>query len=139
MARLRKIADLGPFRSQPGKPGAPREVATSRKLVPDYIEARTNGKRVAPEVAIDKPCTRKGKGTLRKCHVELSFLGARLATEAGVTPGAYLRMCARFGGQGTLVPVANHVEASTITQTFCECRKRGDTPAACARKIGGRR
>lgn len=79
--------------------------------------------------SLNKPvCTRKTKSGerrgLRDCHVELVF-----------HEGTFLRLCTGEGQKSPLVPVANHTEATQLSNKFCACRSKGGTAAECATKI----
>lgn len=73
-------------------------------------------------------CTRKSKKGevkgLRKCHVELVF-----------NEGSFLRLCTDEKQLGPLVPVANHREATALSNRFCACRDEGKSRAACAAEV----
>lgn len=81
-------------------------------------------------------CVRKGKSTLRACHIELIFLGKDRAPKLGVPPGAYLRACLKPKSPGKLIPVRDHIDAYEVSQRFCACRTDGNTVESCAAAVG---
>ena len=81
-------------------------------------------------------CVRKGKSTLRACHIELIFLGKDRAPKLGVPPGAYLRACLKPKSPGKLIPVRDHIDAYEVSQRFCTCRTDGNTVESCAAAVG---
>ena len=151
--RIRSIDSLKSFRS---KQSALRVPKSASSKAPDYIvmhedQLRTKGGKnvrvpardIYPEPsAISKAntCTMgKGKAQLRPgCHVEFLLLGIKHATARGVEPGAYLQLCAKVHQlDAPLVRVKDHQEALKISRDYCRCTKRGSSPDACARKLGG--
>lgn len=157
MARIRSIDSLKSFR---GKKIALRVPKSASHKAPDYLvlheeQKRTKvvkGKKVTvtvpardiyPEpsvISAASVCTMgKGKHQLRPgCHVEFVLLGTKHATEAGVTPGAYLRLCSSVGQKDApLRKVSDHQEALRVSREYCACTKSSKDTAACARKVLG--
>jgi hypothetical protein len=133
--RIRPIRSLRPYKGRRIAPSVPADVRTSRKRVPDFIAAQVAGRQIMPEARIVRPCSRKEATVLRKCHVELLFVGDRGAASTGVAPGSYVQLCSSFGKPGVLVAVADHIAADRIAKAFCACRKSGQSATSCAKSF----
>jgi hypothetical protein len=101
----------------------PKEFASARRRVPDLVAVQTAEGLVYPGGGDAKACTTKG-GKLRACHVEVVFLTGKRAVFYGVAPGAYLRVCKRFGEKGKVIPVRDHDEATRLSHASCVAPKR---------------
>ena len=138
---------------KPSQPKLPKALKVSpRRLLPAPspfrseggarpVKAFTKGRETVPARSKEFPlreegsvrmCVRKesainkGKKQLRSCHVELILRN----------DGPALRACTDWGKEGVLIPVKDHKDAQTKSQTFCECRKGGGTAAQCATEVG---
>jgi hypothetical protein len=134
--RIRPIDSLRSFKGRRLPAGMPGDVKVGRKRVPELAPAQVAGRAIWPEARRDEHCNLKDKNPLRSCHTELVFLGDKHAPSYDVKPGSYLRICSKVGGKGTVVPVADHQQATKVAQAFCACRRKGGTIASCAKKFG---
>lgn len=135
-----KIGDLS-FHSKAVPMIAPGQ--KSRQRAPDYIVSE-----VVPgpkTITVTEKCKAKyGKGARKgknidylPCDISLQFVGPSSADPMGIKPGAYLRICTKWGAAPQMVPVKDHQDAQRKAKRICGCVSKGDTSAKCAKKIAG--
>lgn len=131
-----KIGDLS-WNARPVKMKTPGGSKT-RKRAPDYITTE-----VVPGpkgITTTEKCAAKVKGVkikIKKCDTSLQFVGNSSSPKMGVSPGAYLRICTRFGADPIMIPVKDHADAMKKSKRICGCVTEGDTSQKCAQKVRG--
>lgn len=131
-----KIGDLA-WRANPVGMKTPGGAKT-RKRAPDYI---TNEVVPGPKgITTREKCsfTEKGKRIkIKKCDTSLQFVGKSSSGPMGVKPGAYLRICTKFGADPIMIPVKDHADAMKKSKRICGCVTSGETSQKCAKKVRG--